>query len=332
MKDGDISDAEKETVSEWQSQFELGAKYLLEGNYEEAIIVFSLAIEIDPKKTEAYMERAKAYIGSAELSAEQKEIFYEKALADLEKAKELGNKKAETEIEKLKLLIGENGNNKKSLDLLKEIYPYFLETDLENLQRLMRQDRYMEMSAAIDDAFIYYDEDGVNGLAVYPDNFYYFGQWENGMRSGYGIWVKAVFGDNDTRDIYLYSGEWTEDSPNGAGRILETRDTNKAAAGNGRRTAVRVERDGTFTNSSFEGSFDVKWTMNDGSTITWTPMRFSSGIPQPMADVPQMIKERDYYKEKVENGEYIVAVDTDTHMTDLWNSPEDIGAVLGFEH
>ena len=34
----------------WQEQYDLGMKYLSEGNYEEAIIAFTAAIEIDPKR------------------------------------------------------------------------------------------------------------------------------------------------------------------------------------------------------------------------------------------------------------------------------------------
>ena len=50
----------------WQEQYDLGVKYLSEGNYEEAIIAFTAAIEIDPKRAEAYVGRGGAYIGSGE--------------------------------------------------------------------------------------------------------------------------------------------------------------------------------------------------------------------------------------------------------------------------
>ena len=45
----------------WQEQYDLGVKYLSEGNYEEAIIAFTAAIEIDPKRPEAYLKAAEAY-------------------------------------------------------------------------------------------------------------------------------------------------------------------------------------------------------------------------------------------------------------------------------
>ena len=46
----------------WENQYDLGVRYLSEGNYEEAIIAFTAAIEIDPKRAEAYSGLANAYI------------------------------------------------------------------------------------------------------------------------------------------------------------------------------------------------------------------------------------------------------------------------------
>ena len=42
--------------------YDLGIRYLLEGNYEEAIIAFTAAIEIEPYNADLYIERAKAYL------------------------------------------------------------------------------------------------------------------------------------------------------------------------------------------------------------------------------------------------------------------------------
>lgn len=46
----------------WQEQYDLGVRYLSEGNYAEAIIAFTTAIEIDPKQPGAYLGLANAYI------------------------------------------------------------------------------------------------------------------------------------------------------------------------------------------------------------------------------------------------------------------------------
>lgn len=66
----------------WQEQYDLGVRYLSEGNYEEAIIAFTVAIEINPKQAPAYVGRGDAYVQSGEtekdLTAAQ--VDYEKAI------------------------------------------------------------------------------------------------------------------------------------------------------------------------------------------------------------------------------------------------------------
>ena len=65
----------------WQEQYDLGMRYLSEGNYEEAIVAFTAAIEIDPKRAEAFVGRGDAYVGSGET-----EENLAAALADYEAA------------------------------------------------------------------------------------------------------------------------------------------------------------------------------------------------------------------------------------------------------
>ena len=64
----------------WQEQYDLGVRYLSEGNYQEAIIAFTAAIEIDSKRSEAYLGTAKAYVeaGSAGKASEILQQGYEK--------------------------------------------------------------------------------------------------------------------------------------------------------------------------------------------------------------------------------------------------------------
>lgn len=74
----------------WQEQYDLGIRYLSEGNYQEAIIAFTAAIEIDPKQAPAYVGRGDAYIGFGE-TAEN----LASAQADYEKAIELDETNAD---------------------------------------------------------------------------------------------------------------------------------------------------------------------------------------------------------------------------------------------
>ena len=53
----------------WQEQYDLGMRYLNEGNYQEAVIAFTAAIEIDAKRPEAYLGAAEAYIAANDIDA-----------------------------------------------------------------------------------------------------------------------------------------------------------------------------------------------------------------------------------------------------------------------
>ncbi len=58
----------------WQEQYDLGIRYLEEGNYEEAIIAFNAAIEIDPKRPETYIGLADAYTALGDTEAAKKAL------------------------------------------------------------------------------------------------------------------------------------------------------------------------------------------------------------------------------------------------------------------
>ena len=56
----------------WQEQYDLGVRYLSEGNYQEAIIAFTAAIEIDPKQPDVYEKLAEIYIATGDTEQARK--------------------------------------------------------------------------------------------------------------------------------------------------------------------------------------------------------------------------------------------------------------------
>lgn len=54
------------TAEKWREQYDLGMRYLSEERLEDAIMAFTAAIEIDPKRAEAYVGVAKAYLGAGD--------------------------------------------------------------------------------------------------------------------------------------------------------------------------------------------------------------------------------------------------------------------------
>ncbi len=65
----------------YQEQYDLGMRYLSEGNYEEAIIAFEAAIEINPRAIEAYIAIADTYVQSGD--APQAVRYLDQVLTDI---------------------------------------------------------------------------------------------------------------------------------------------------------------------------------------------------------------------------------------------------------
>ena len=60
---------EQSTEAQWREQYDLGVRYLSEGNYEEAVIAFTAAIEIDPNQEILYEKLSEVYLQDGDVSA-----------------------------------------------------------------------------------------------------------------------------------------------------------------------------------------------------------------------------------------------------------------------
>lgn len=90
--------------AKWQEQYDLGVRYLSDGDYEEAIIAFSAAIEIDPNNPDAYVLRGDAYVMAAGAEPDNAEEYLRKAKKDYKKAARLDDSLEEEMEEKLEEL------------------------------------------------------------------------------------------------------------------------------------------------------------------------------------------------------------------------------------
>lgn len=57
-----ISGCKGSPISTWKEQYDLGVRYLNEGNYEEAILAFQESIDIEPQRYEGWQGLAETYI------------------------------------------------------------------------------------------------------------------------------------------------------------------------------------------------------------------------------------------------------------------------------
>ena len=309
----------KKSGGSWQEQYDLGVRYLSEGNYEEAVIAFTAAIEIDPKRVDAYVGRGSAYIGCGE-TAENLAA----ALADYEMAVSLGDKTLDEKIETLRIRLA----SIEALPLLEELYSYFSANDIESAKNLMRQADYRALSESVDRLPMVYEGDLGTTVAVYANDYYYYGDWQNDQRSGHGLWICAV-SDSEDFDYVMYDGSWSDDYPNGEGLITREWFADKIQAEPEGSTAVKTEIKGTFANGLYHGSINEISEMNDGDILVWTPITAVDGVYQAMKNPPAEIMERDYAREWIVEGKYLVAIDENNNGTDLW-SDDGVNYVPGF--
>ena len=74
----------KSGARSYEECLELGQKYLEEMNYDEAILMFQDAVNIEPKRTEAYTELVSLYIERGEYDKAREVLDYAEAKVDEE--------------------------------------------------------------------------------------------------------------------------------------------------------------------------------------------------------------------------------------------------------
>lgn len=327
-----LSACGQSTADQWQEQYDLGVRYLSEGNYEEAIIAFTAAIEIDPTRAETFVGRGDAYYGKSLLGEDDQsaQSLLEKASEDYEQALALGASDAQSKIDAIQEALQSLRVKQDAQVLLQALFECFEADELDEAKALMRTETYQAMSEATGDGCFYFDGGNGEATAVYPDNHYYYGEWRDGMRSGTGLWIRAVFEDESNWESKTYKGAWDLDLPNGEGTIISIMYEDDLQLAEGQTTSVRTEIRGTFLNGLYHGTIYETWYMNDGDVHTWTPITALSGVYQPVSTVPSEIASRDYYQDHIANGDFLVATDQNNSLTDLWDSGF-IHLVFGFE-
>lgn len=243
-------------ASAWQEQYDLGVRYLSEGNYEEAIIAFTAAIEIDPKQPALYIRRAETYVQVAQTKENRKEAIEQYQIA----------------FEDLKTAI--------------------------DLDKMIEKDGYQ-----------YYKLENNYVMAVYPNDYYYLGEWKNGQRSGQGMWVCREAFENPNKTYYLYYGQWENDKPNGEGIIQIYRNIDNTQIEPNHTECIHENIRGTFKNGFYHGMIYISWKMNDGSQHEWSPITAIDGVFQPITNIPTAILQSPYHKSRLEQGMYVVALD-----------------------
>lgn len=200
-------------------------KYYNAGNYEEAILLYEAAIEIEPRNFDATVGLGKAYrsTGNNGQAVETLKAAYE--LNDSpDVAFELGcayiANGQYTDAERLasELWKDGEGDDKAGTVLLLSLAA---QEKTEEAIEMLNNEKLAEYlkTANIGDC-IYagsYDENGKragHGVGLYPGGYIYIGEYKDGVRCGQGMWY-YYYSD---KKMY-FAGEWADDAPNGYGKL-----------------------------------------------------------------------------------------------------------------
>ena len=163
--------------------------------------------------------------------------------------------------------------------ILNEALPYFADNNHAAISDLAHLKRYVKLSNELTGTGQYYYIGDVNqagqpdgrGLAIYEDNSYYYGDWDDGVKSGGGRWFRFYINEKSERNrmgIYTshsYAGDWANDLPNGEG--AEHYDVDVSAI----KSSENIPQNyvGRFVNGFYDGDMYLNTVDLTGNVKEW---------------------------------------------------------------
>lgn len=231
----------KTTVQEY---LDLGDKYLTESNYEQAIIAFTKAIELESKAMKAYEGLANAYIKTenyekaqealetgisvyeglaAEEQTDEFRQIYEALLSLRDEVEVYLREENNVQDDQEDTEVSDAGKERLIAEA-KEKYGDILDQIIAALDRKTLElttyytEDFTDFVNRLEEPLYWQIEDGrYLGLYTEGDVYIYLGEVENGLRSGSGFWYGEYSHWKDGLGVTLYTGNWSDDYPNGSG-------------------------------------------------------------------------------------------------------------------
>ena len=167
---------------------------------------------------------------------------------------------------------------------LKELFEYWDAYKLDAVAELVRLERLQKVSEELEGTRNFYYFGAVDrlgrpsgkGLAVYPDNTYYCGEWKEGLRHGKGMWLEVAIYTEENRNYNLgviehsYNGQWSKDLPNGEGQEHFSYDYNVMQKGNMKTDKCTANVIGEFKDGYYNGEMYIMTVDSAGITTDWS--------------------------------------------------------------
>ena len=195
---------------------ELGEKYLLDFDYEQALVQFLRVIEIEPMNTRGYTGAAEAYIGLGQID-EAIAILQDglNTIPDNAEIQAMSDKVQSQEVYSSTIYSEPPDQDAEIKEYLSNLLASNDEGGHDAVLSYLDMDELIEILSQIRDfPFIMVNDTGDYGIGIYNEKglFFYIGGYINGSRNGNGIWFD---GSGNSR----FEGEWVDDFPNGNGTV-----------------------------------------------------------------------------------------------------------------
>lgn len=252
----------------------------LEG--EEAIEAYKEAIVYNSTNTNAYWGIASIYEdegdedsllsileqGFIDTNDENMRVKADNIIKERERIKAEEEERAREEAERLAI---EEAHN----DVLSKALPLFqAETiDFDAIKELLRTDEFITIVDEVigDNSFYYGDRDDSGrrngkGVAVYENGYFYYGDYVDDLRSGQGIYVRAVYSESSSIGSYIFEGTFENDKPNGTGTATSNYYKDKIGSSGLSKQVIS----GEYLDGYENGTMELNGTTKAGGSVKYT--------------------------------------------------------------
>ena len=188
-------------------------------------------------------------------------------------------------------------------EVMSKVFAAFEAGNMDDVKDVLRSEEVKDLADEIvsEDTSFYYgakDDNGNRngkGVALYMDGYYYYGNFENNVRSGEGTWMRAVYAESSAIGSYIFKGNWENDKPNGKGEATSNFYKDKISASE----MVKQVITGEYTDGLENGSMSLSGATKGGAAVQYT-YKAENGVAVKSSSDDSGIK-----------GQYIIAKSSD---------------------
>ena len=101
---------------------------------------------------------------------------------------------------------------------------------------------------------------------MYINGYFYYGDFENNVRSGEGTWMRAVYADSSAIGSFIFKGQWADDKPNGSGEATSNFYKDKISANEMVKQIIK----GEYKDGLENGSMNLSGATKGGASVNYT--------------------------------------------------------------